>query len=532
MNAVSLFFTGRKLVGVLVLAIMLLLVCEISAVAGEAVGGSDGALPNVVVLYADDMGYGDLSAQNRESKIPTPNLDRLATQGMRFTDAHSSSGICTPSRYALLTGRYHWRKFHDIVQAFGPPVLDDELTLAELLRRRGYHTACIGKWHLGWNWDDILRSGAVPQPLPGGRGRLYAPGDFDWSRPISGGPLSHGFDEYFGDDVPNFPPYAWFENDRVITEPTEPLTITPETAEGAWEARPGPMVKGWDFYGVIPRLTERATEWIAGRRGREEPFFLYVPFNSPHAPIVPADEFRERSEAGGYGDFMVQTDDKVGRILAALEEHGFADNTLVIFTSDNGPERYAYERARRFGHRSSGPLRGLKRDLYEGGHRVPMIVRWPGVVPEGSVSDALISQIDLMATIARAVGSELPAGQAGDSLDFLDVWRGGAGEAAGKAAVAGIGPRRSLVHNTFARAFAIRHDRWLLVLAKSGAHSQVPAWFDEANGYVGHDQPGELFDLSVDLAQRHNLYAEHPGVVRELTELFGEIRDRPVAERP
>jgi arylsulfatase A len=465
--------------------------------------------PNIVILYADDMGYGDLAAQNSHSKIPTPNLDRLARDGTRFTDAHSSSGICTPSRYALLTGRFHWRKFHDIVNSFDPPVLDAaEFTLPEMLKTRGYRTACIGKWHLGWNWDYIKRPGAVPK-----KGTGYSPDAFDWSKPISGGPLAHGFDYYFGDDVPNFPPYAWFENDRVITPPTEPLTITPKTAEGNWEVRPGPMCKDWDFYAVIPRLTERTVDWIGEQRGREGPFFLYVPFNSPHAPIVPIEKFQGKSKAGGYGDFVVQTDDNVGRILQALADNGFADNTLVIFSADNGPEHYAYERVRKFNHRSAGPLRGLKRDLWEGGHRVPFVVRWPGHVKAGAVSDALTSQVDLLATLAAAVGADLPADAAHDSYNLLPVWTDGAAS-----------PRHTIVHNTTKNGYAIRHDQWLLITAKTGAVSQVPEWFDRENGYAKNDQPGELYDLSDDLSQKKNLYDAQPEKVAELRTLLEEVR--------
>ena len=192
-------------------------------------------LPNIVILYADDLGYGDLSVQNPDSKIPTPNIDRLAREGMRFTDAHSSSGICSPSRYAdFLSGRFHWRKFHDIVESFGPSVFDAaELTLPEMLKAaRGYRTACIGKWHLGWDWDAVRRDGAKSDPKTG-----YQPNAFDWSRSIPGGPLAHGFDSYFGDDVPNFPPYTWIEGDRVVVTPTQPLTIKQQTAEGEWEAQ-------------------------------------------------------------------------------------------------------------------------------------------------------------------------------------------------------------------------------------------------------------------------------------------------------
>ena len=466
--------------------------------------------PNIVILYADDMGYGDLAIQNPESKIRTPHLDRLAREGLRFTDAHSSSGVCTPSRYAMLTGRFHWRKFHGIVNSFGPPSFDAaELTLPELLKSAGYRTACIGKWHLGWNWDAIKRPGAAPHPKNG-----YAPGDFDWTRRIPGGPLDHGFDYYFGDDVPNFPPYAWFENDRVITNPTEPLTITPQTAEGNWEARPGPMTKGWDFHAVMPRLTERAVAWLRERRGSKEPFLLYFPFTSPHAPIVPSPEFAGKSKAGGYGDFVEQTDDTVGRVLAELAASGFADNTIVIFSADNGPEHYAYPRIQNFGHRSSGPLRGVKRDLWEGGHRVPFIVRWPGVVPQGAVTSALCSQVDLMATLAAALGLTLPPDTAHDSHNLLPIWK----------APATASPRRTIVHNTNANGYALRHEQWLLVAAKTGAISKVPAWFDPANGYAANDQPGELYDLSADLGQHRNLYASEPAKVAELQKLLEQVR--------
>jgi arylsulfatase A len=473
-------------------------------------------LPNIVILYADDMGFGDLAANNPDSKIPTPNLDRLAAQGMRFTDAHSSSGVCSPSRYALLTGRFHWRKFHGIVNSFEPPVLDDsELTIPEMLKQHGYRTACLGKWHLGWNWSDIQNPDDKPKSVINGRNKVFAPDAFDWSKPITGGPLSHGFDYYFGDDVPNFPPYAWFENDRVITKPTEPLTITPQTKEGNWEARPGPMTPGWDFYAVGPRITDKAVEWIEKQRGQESPFLLYSPFNSPHAPIVPTAAFIGKSQAGGYGDFVAQTDAEVGRILQALDENGFSDNTLVIFTADNGAEQYAYERIRKFQHRSSGPLRGVKRDLYEGGHRVPLIVKWPRAVKPGSVSQALISQVDLFATLAAIIGHQLPAGVAEDSYDMSDVWRQNTAS-----------PRRSIVHNTMAGAYAVRHDHWILIASKTGAHSKVPAWFDEENGYSINENPGELYELHADLAQKCNLYTKEMSKVQELTDLLGSIRSK------
>ncbi|MBI4621975.1 MAG: arylsulfatase [Verrucomicrobia bacterium] len=466
--------------------------------------------PNIVILYADDMGYGDIAVQNPDSKIPTPNLDRLAREGLRFTDAHSSSGVCTPSRYALLTGRYHWRQFHAIVNSFEPSVFEPgRLTLPEMLRTAGYRTACIGKWHLGWEWNAIKRPGATPDPKTG-----YAPDAFDWSKPIPGGPLAHGFDYYFGDDVPNFPPYTWFENDRVLTAPNAPLTITPQTAEGNWEARPGPMVEGWDFYAVMPRLTEKAVAYIDQQKGGNRPFFLYLPFTSPHAPIVPAREFQGKSQAGGYGDYVVQTDATVGRVLAALEKNGLRENTIVIFSADNGPEHYAYARIKNFNHRSTGPLRGVKRDIWEGGHRVPFIVRWPGVTQPNQVTDGLMSQIDLLATLAAAIGQDLPATVAEDGFNQLTLWRGGASS------------RSSHVHNTNKNHYAMRAGNWVLIDAPSGNVTKVPPGFDAANGYVKNPHPGELYDLSQDLSERHNLFAEKPEKVAELKALLTRLREQ------
>ena len=484
-----------------------LLVAAACAVGLSARAGDPAALPNIVILYADDMGYGDLGANNPRSKIPTPHLDRLATEGMRFTDAHSSSGICSPSRYALLAGRCHWRDFHGIVNAFGPSVFKPgQLTLPEMLRRRGYATACIGKWHLGWDWDAIRRPGSPPKSIDHG--------DFDWSRPIPGGPCDHGFDTYFGDDVINFPPYTWIENDRVTAAPDTmlvPDAVPTNPAEGRWECRPGPARRDWDFHRVLPTLTDRAVAFVRGRRDDPRPFFLYFPLPSPHAPIIPNAEFRGRSQAGAYGDFVVQTDDACGRVLEALRETGLDANTIVVFTADNGAEHYAYARDERFDHWSSGPFRCVKRDLYEGGHHVPFLLKWPGVTKPGTVTDALVSQVDLMATLAAATGAELPPDAAADSHNLLP-WLIGRFAAP---------PRTTLVHNTNPKQYAIRHGEWLLVDGPTGVmepkqRSAPPAWL-EKHGYPPEDdQPVELYDLEQDVGQRHNIAAEQPQRVAEL----------------
>jgi arylsulfatase A len=481
-----------------------------------AQAGDPAALPNIVILYADDMGYGDLGANNPQSKIPTPHLDRLAAEGMRFTDAHSSSGICSPSRYALLTGRHHWRDFHGIVNSFGKPVFKPgQLTLPEVLRRQGYATACIGKWHLGWDWDAIRRPGTPRDSI--------GCGDFDWSQPIPGGPCDHGFDTYFGDDVINFPPYTWIENDRVTAAPDAMLADAPSNPlEGRWECRPGPARSDWDFHRVLPTLTDRAVEFVRGRRGDPRPFFLYFPLPSPHAPIIPNAEFRGRSQAGAYGDFVVQTDDVCGRVLAALHETGLDANTIVVFTADNGAEHYAYSRDERFDHWSSGPFRGVKRDLYEGGHHVPFLLRWPGVTKPGTVTDALVSQVDLMATLAAAIGIELPPDAAADSHDLLP-WL------TGRAAAP---PRTTLVHNTNPKQYAIRDGAWLLVDGPTGVmepkqRSAPAAWLEKHDYPSEDDQPVELYDLEQDVGQRHNLAADHPAKVAALQALLKQTRETP-----
>lgn len=491
---------------------MIRILSAMAVICAAATLAAANELPNIVILYADDMGFGDLGANNPKSKIPTPHLDKLAEEGLRLTDAHSSSGICTPSRYALLTGRYHWRKFHDIVHSFGPPVIDaDELTMAEMLQASGYRTACIGKWHLGWNWKEVIRPEAQAKLV--GRNPILSPEDIDWSQSISGGPTSHGFDFYFGDDVPNFPPYAWFEDDKVITTPTVLLTKTPKTPEGSWSARPGPAVEDWDFWNVVPRLADNAVDWIAQQKGSDKPFFLYVPFNSPHSPIVPTEPFVGSSQAGPFGDFVTMTDAMAGRILKALQDNGFEENTVVIFTADNGAEKYAYERVKKYDHWSSEPFRGVKRDLYEGGHHVPFIVKWPGKITPGTASDALTSQVDIMATIAAIVDYEVPADTAHDSYNQLAVWT--SGEAS---------PRTAIIHNTFAKAYAIRDGDWLLIDSSSGSHNRIPKWFNEQRGYTNDRQPGELYRLSDDPAQKQNRYAENPERVEKLKQKLKTIQ--------
>lgn len=478
------------------------------------------SLPNILIIYADDMGYGDLACQNPEAKLTTPNLDQLAAEGIRFTDGHSSSGICSPSRFALLTGQYHWRRMHGIVGPFGGTVFkQNEFTLARMLDSKGYHTACIGKWHLGWDWDSIKVEGAELLPVPGDSTRKgYGPNDFDWGQAFTGGPLDQGFDYYFGDGTINFPPYAFIENDRLTKTPTEYLTLGKRsTKEGNWEFRPGPMVKDWDPYQVLPTLEKKAVAYIKQQK-QDQPFFLYFALPSPHAPIIPNEAFIGKTQAGGYGDFVYQTDYVAGQVLKALEEQGLAENTLVIFTSDNGPERYAYPRLQNYGHLSMGPLRGLKRDIFEGGHRVPFVMRWPGKIEPGRVAQDLIHQVDIAATLASIVDFPLTVSQAVDSYNFLPLLLGQELDQ----------PIREVaVQNTFKDGFVIRQGDWVLVERFSGYHSRVPDWYFEDSKYPIDDRerPGLLFNLKTDLGQFQDLYEEKPEKVAELKVLLQEYRE-------
>jgi len=476
-------------------------------------------LPNIVIIYADDMGYGDLNCQNPNSKIPTPNLNKLSSEGMRFTDAHSSSGICSPSRFAMLTGTYHWRRQHDIVGSFGKPFFrDSDITLPQVLKNNGYSTACIGKWHLGWDWE--FKNDPTAEVVQWGQsGKFYGPEDIDWSKAIAGGPLERGFDYYFGDGTINFPPYAWVENDRLIEAPTEIMDINNvgfNTKEGAWEFRPGPKVEGWNPYEVLPTLGKKTLEWIE-KQDRNQPFFLYFALPSPHAPIIPNDEFDKKSEAGAYGDFIVQTDWVAGQLLEALKKNDMEDNTIIIFSADNGTEAYAWKRAQKFDHYSMGEFRGLKRDVWEGGHHIPMIIKWPGKIKKGAVSTEVISQVDIMATIASITGIELPENSAPDSYNFEDVLLGRKYNSP---------LREATVHNTYAGKWGIRKGDWLYINDKSGGHREMPDFFQELRDYSDFETDGILFNMKDDPGQRNNLYQKYPEKIEEMEKLLQEYRDR------
>lgn len=473
-----------------------------------------GELPNIVYILADDLGYGDLGCYNKGSKIATPHIDRLSTQGMRFTDAHSPSAVCTPTRYALLTGRYAWRTRlqKGVLGPWDKPlVAPDRLTVGKLLQQHGYRTACIGKWHLGQNYATT-----DGKPVVGGVNNAL--GNVDFSKPIVDGPISRGFDHYFGTIVPNYPPYCFIQDDKTLGLPSE-------MAEGKLFRIPGPMLPGWKLENILLELTSHTVQWIDEAAKSKQPFFLYLPLTSPHYPVVPAEEFVGKSEAGAYGDFVHQTDWCVGQVLEALQRNGVSDNTLVIFTSDNGPEITgevnpgAYDRATQFGHRSFGELRGAKRDAWEGGHRVPFIARWPGKIEAGAVSGEVMCHVDFMATVAAMVGAKLPDNAGEDSVNILPVLLG-------EKLTAPI--REATVHHSAQGKFAIRKGDWVLIDAPSGDDNGArgePKWLKAERSYRPHDKQGELYSLREDLAQSNNLFAEKPQLVAELKALLEKYKN-------
>ncbi|MBN1490816.1 MAG: arylsulfatase [Phycisphaerae bacterium] len=477
------------------------------------------AKPNIVVILADDLGYGDAHCYNpQRGKIPTPNIDRFAAEGMRFTDGHSSSGVCSPSRYTLLTGRYHWRTRLQagIVDVFGEPLIaPDRLTVAGLCRKHDYHTAAIGKWHLGWDW-----------PIPQDQRPLFrvAKNDDDdeqpptdahlaawrdvFSKPIPGGPTSRGFDSYFGTDVPNWPPYCFIEDDRTVGMPSTFLPRALLTNHLA--SLPGPALTGWKLEPILPTLGDRAAEFIASQAKAGQPFFLYLPLTSPHTPLAVTEEWKGKSGLCPYADFVMETDSVIGRVLEAVEKSGTANNTLVFLTSDNGCSPHiGVKLMEQKGHFPSGPLRGYKADAWEGGHRVPFIVRWPGVVRAGSECGQLVHQADVIATIAAVLGDNLPANAGEDSHSLLPLLRGGSTPV-----------REYAISCAASGTPALRKGPWKLIADANG-----DAKFGKGEP-VQPATPTLLYNLADDLGETRNLATEKPERVAEMQHLLEKlIRD-------
>lgn len=449
-------------------------------------------LPNVVLVLADDLGYGDLGCYNPESKIPTPHVDRLAAEGLRFTDAHAPGSVCVPSRYGLLTGRYPFRVDwnNEVLIESG------RMTVASLLADRGYATWCVGKWHLG---------------LEGWR---RPPAD----TPLRGGPVDCGFAYYFGLPASlDIPPYYYIEGDRPVALPTLDIEAshTPgvRPIQGAfWRA--GRIAPGFCHDEVLPTLADQALALLREHHQGDaaQPFFLYLALTAPHTPWLPAEEFQGRSGAGTYGDFAVQVDALLGRVMDELAKLDFADNTLLLFASDNGALWFP-EDIERYGHRSSGPWRGIKGDAWEGGHRVPLVARWPGTVGPGTTCDQTVCFTDLLATLAAIVGTELPHDAGEDSYNLLPLLRGEPLD----------GPlREATLHQAVTRSVAIRQGPWKLIpQLGSGGFSEPRVQQPGPN-----DPPGQLYHLDDDPGETVNLYAEHPEVVARLTALLERYREQ------
>ncbi|MBL8825831.1 MAG: arylsulfatase [Planctomycetaceae bacterium] len=439
-----------------------------------------------MLILADDMGHGHVSRLNPQAKFQTPHIDRLASQGVTLTDAHSGSAVCSPTRYGLLTGRYAWRTklVSGVLKPYDPPLIEaNRLTLPALLKQHGYHTACVGKWHLGWDWQ-LPQNGGEP----------------DFRQPIAGGPTTRGFDHYFGTDVPNYPPYCYIENDRTLGLPTA------HKEQVRLEGRAGAMLPGWKFDAILPGLVERGERYIASRAATREPFFLYMPLTSPHEPINPSAEFRGKSGLGALADFILETDAVVGRIAAAIERAGIADNTLFIFTADNGSSTYAGgDELIRLGHAPSAKFRGFKASIYEGGHRVPFMARWPGQIAAGSTSTETICLTDMLATMAQVVGAKLPDDAGEDSYNVLGALRGESHS---------MPIREATVHQSAAGQLAIRQGRWKLIVPLGPERKPI----------LDDPTQATLYDLEADPVEQHDRAAAEPEVVARLTKLLDQYR--------
>lgn len=462
-------------------------------------------LPNIVVILADDLGYGDIGAYNPASKIPTPHLDRLAAEGMRFTDAHSGSGVCTPTRYGLITGRYCWRTRLKQGVLWPPddaPLIDAErLTVAGLLQKAGYYTACIGKWHLGIEW-----------------GRDEG-GDVDFNRPLQFGPTDVGFNEFFGiAGSLDMIPYVFYRN-REATAP-----VTEKQAQLAFPRfiREGPRGVGFDAGQALDKLTEQAVSFIDAQAKNSPAFFLYFPLTAPHKPVWPARRFVGRTVLGPYGDFVHQVDWTVGQVLEALERNGIADDTLVFFTSDNGSYMYSLPQDQEDhttdpgiqgfhveAHRANREWRGTKADIWEGGHRVPFIVRWPGKIASGSQSDVTICLTDVTATCAAVVGATLPEDAAEDSFSLLPLLLGEKSEVL----------RAPVIHHSSNGTFALREGKWKMVFGSGSGGREIPLG-------KPFERPYFLFDLEKDPSERVNLIDQFPQIAESLTRKLDLIREK------
>jgi len=462
-------------------------------------------LPNILIILADDLGYGDVSCFNENSKVNTVHLDELASGGMIFTDAHTSSSVCTPTRYGILTGRYNWRSRlkSSVLSGKSKALIPAErTTLASLLKEQGYHTAFIGKWHLGWDW-------AIMDPAHFNESDLNF-GQFeeiDFTQPISNGPGSLGFDYSYGHSGSlDMAPYVYVENSRVTALPDR---VTGNSDSYAFW-REGPTGKDFIHEEVTPNFFSHAMDFIRQQKEDKQPFFLYLALPSPHTPILPTPRWQGKSRLNVYGDFVLMIDDYTGQLLEVLEESGMKENTLVFFTSDNGcSPRANFELLGNLGHDPSYVFRGHKADIFEGGHRVPFIARWPSRIKAGAICDQTICTTDFFRTLAGITGYTVEDDQGEDSYDLTPLLQ--------QRPVEGSF-REATVHHSITGDFAIRKGDWKLIMCPGSGGWSFPTPGDvEAIDTL----PGvQLYNLEEDPGETTNLQGIHPEKVSELKSLL------------
>lgn len=457
--------------------------------------------PNIIIILADDMGWGDPACNNPDSKIKTPAIDQIAREGIRFTDAHAPASWCTPTRYGLMTGRYPFRT--NLTWRNRPVIEADRLTLPAMLREHGYRTSMVGKWHLGFD-------------IEGG----------DRSKRHQGGPIDRGFDRYFG--IPSsldIPPFYYLEGDLPVAAPTGRVEAknTPGWSPIQGEFwRAGGMAPGFQHLEVLPTLTKRAEQEIFDHHLKhgEQPLFMYMPLPAPHTPWVPTPEFVGKSAVPLYGDFVQQVDATVGRILKALEETGMRENTLLIFSSDNGPVWYAADEVK-YEHRATSRYRGMKGDAWEGGHRMPLVMRWPEQCNAGQVSDRLVCLTDVFATCAAIVGHALPENAAEDSFDISNLVQNKHANPSVTKPKQVVPQRTDLIVNSTGKFLMVRDGEWKLIPFRGSGGFSVPKHV--TNVPAGEPQ-GQLYNLRVDPYETNNVYSQQPEVVAKLTKRLADLQ--------
>ena len=479
--------------------------------AAHSADAPDLTRPNIIVILCDDLGQGDLGCYNPDTKIEMPSANRLAAEGMMFTDAHTPSSVCTPTRYSTLTGRYAWRtrlKRGVLWNGWAQALIEENRpTIASMLEPHGYHSAAVGKWHLGWNWHSKTDKPITEKHHPAE--------EVDYSRKVMRGPLSMGFNHsYLIPASLDMAPYLYLIDDKAEAAPT---AFTPGSKRrwsgggGFW--RKGPMQPDFDFYQFLPKTTKAAVAYIdrraaANKAGDDQPFFLYFPLPAPHTPWMPNKEFQGKTPVGWYGDFVAETDWSLGEIMNALDRNKLTENTIVIFTSDNG-SHWPNDQIKEFGHDANNGWRGQKADIHEAGHRVPFVVRWPAAIKPGTVSDQTVCLTDIYATVAEVVGHKLKNNEGEDAISMLPIFKG-----------ADEPIREATVHHSLSGMFAVRKGDWKLILGMgSGGFTKINTKEAKEAGFEG-----QLFNLKDDPQEKKNLWKQQPEVVKELAALLEKYK--------